>query len=137
MRIGGSPGDETVWRAIDGLIYVPGGSVSVMYDKKKNHKHNKHAVQRQQQLKRQHDNQKQQQEPKQQQQQQQEHRLQQGLHFQREKSKKPDLDTHSAIMHMYRRKLVRVLSNTFSERRVKNQVWMNIRLLSTYTSVNI
>ena len=48
-------------------------------------KHNKHDVQRQQQLKQQHVNQKHQQEPKQQQQQQQENRLQQGLHFQREK----------------------------------------------------
>ena len=36
-------------------------SVSVMYEKKRKYKHNKHDVQRQQQLKQQHDNQKQQQ----------------------------------------------------------------------------
>ena len=39
-------------------------SVSVMYEKKRKHKHNKHDVQRQQQLKQQHDKQKQQQKPK-------------------------------------------------------------------------
>ena len=35
-------------------IYARGGNVSLVYENKKKHKHNKHILQRQQQLKQQH-----------------------------------------------------------------------------------